>query len=181
MNGDSPQHALAPPPEGVLTQTIDKRVEPSPIDESFWEELLLFIEDGKVIPVVGERAVTIAPNNELLYDWLALRLAEELKLPLMAFPAMPSLNQVVTAWLLRGGSPKKIYLTLYQILQRKDVPEPGSTLRDLAGIRDFNLFLTTTFDHLLERALHNAWFKGRGRVPVYAFLLRPRTRTSRTS
>jgi hypothetical protein len=34
---------------------------PGPIEDSFWEELLLFIEDGKVIPVVGERAVTIAP------------------------------------------------------------------------------------------------------------------------
>jgi TIR domain-containing protein/SIR2-like protein len=76
---------------------------------------------------------------------------------------------VVTAWLIRGGSPKKIYLTLYQILQRKDVPEPGSTLRDLAGIRDFDLFLTTTFDRSLERALNNTRFAGRGKIPVFAF------------
>jgi hypothetical protein len=57
---------------------------------------------------------------------------------------------VVTAWLLRGGSSKKIYVTLFQILQGKELPEPGSALRDLAGIRDFDLFLTTTFDRLLE-------------------------------
>jgi hypothetical protein len=166
MNENSPQDALTSPQEGTLISTIG---EPGPIDDNFWEELLIFIEDRKVIPVVGERAVTIAPNNDMLYDWLAMRLAEEFKLPLADLPPMPSLNQVVTAWLLRGGSSKKIYLTLYQILQRKDLPEPGSALRDLAGIRDFDLFLTTTFDRLLEQTLNDAWFGGRGKIHVYAF------------
>lgn len=138
MNEDPPQDARPLPPEGAL------------------------------IPMIGERAVTIAPHNDLLYDWLALHLAEEFKLPRAGLPPVPSLNQVVTAWLIRGGSPKKIYLTLYQILQRKDVPEPGSTLRDLAGIRDFDLFLTTTFDRSLERALNQVRFGGRGKIPVYS-------------
>src|SRR5271165_5858411 len=170
MNENSPQDALTLPTEGAVIPTIDERAEPSPIDDSFWEELLIFIEDGKVIPVVGERAVTIAPNNELLYDWLALRLAEEFNLPLLTeLPPTPSLNQVVTAWLLRGGSSKKIYVTLFQILQGKELPEPGSALRDLAGIRDFDLFLTTTFDRLLEQALNEARFAGRGMVRVRAF------------
>ena len=152
-----------------LVSRTDDEAATSGLDDAFWEELLLFIEDGKVIPVVGERAVTIAPNNELLYDWLAVRLAEELKLPLSEFPPAPSLNQVVMAWLLRGGQQKRIYLTLYQILERGDLPAPGSALRDLAGIRDFDLFLTTTFDHLLEQALSEAWFNGKGEVSVYAF------------
>lgn len=157
------------PKEATLLSRIDQGAGPSPIEDHFWEELLLFIEDGKVIPVIGERAITIAPNNDLLYDWLALRLAAELKLPRTALPQIPSLNQVVTAWLLRGGPKTRIYLTLYQIFQRKDLPEPGSALCDLAGIRDFDLFLTTTFDHLLERALNDSWFDGRGRIRSYAF------------
>ncbi|MBV8141082.1 MAG: toll/interleukin-1 receptor domain-containing protein [Verrucomicrobia bacterium] len=169
MNENLPPDPLTPPRQGMSMSAIGECAEPGPIDENFWEELLTFIEDGKVIPVVGERAVTIAPDNDLLYDWLALRLAEEFKLPPAGLPPRPSLNQVVTAWLLRGGSAKKIYLTLFQILQRKDLPGPGSTLRDLAGIRDFDLFLTTTFDRLLEQALNEAWLGGRGKIQAYAF------------
>ncbi|HKM58952.1 MAG TPA: toll/interleukin-1 receptor domain-containing protein [Chthoniobacterales bacterium] len=170
MSENPTQDQLTPGPEQALITAIGGHAEPGPLDDSFWQELLTFIEDGKVIPVIGERAVTIAPNNELLYDWLAQRLAEEFNLPLLTeLPPTPSLNQVVTAWLLRGGSSKKIYVTLFQILQGKELPEPGSALRDLAGIRDFDLFLTTTFDRLLEQALNEARFAGRGMVRVRAF------------
>ena len=169
MNDRPPENLDLQFQGGAAGSGRDEEVAASGLDDNFWEELLLFIEDGKVIPVVGERAITIAPNYDLLYDWLAVRLAEELRLPVAELPPAPSLNQVVTAWLLRGGAPKRIYLTLYQILQREDLPAPGSALRDLAGIGDFDLFLTTTFDHLLEQALNEAWFDGRGAVNVYAF------------
>jgi hypothetical protein len=33
------------------------------MDDDFWEDLLTLIEAGKVIPVIGERAVTISPND----------------------------------------------------------------------------------------------------------------------
>jgi TIR domain/SIR2-like domain len=169
MNEKSTENVDIQSQGGLPGSTFREQGEPAGLDDNFWEELLLFIEDGRVIPVVGERAVTIAPNNDLLYDWLALRLAEELRLPVAGFPPAPSLNQVVTAWLLRGGSSKRIYLTLYRILERKDFPAPGSALCDLAGIRDFDLFLTTTFDHLLEQALNASWFDGKGEINVYAF------------
>ena len=48
----------------------------SPIGtDDFWEDLLDFIEQGKVIPVIGEHAVTFGDNNEPLYPWLARELA----------------------------------------------------------------------------------------------------------
>ena len=44
----------------------------SPIGtDDFWEDLLDFIEQGKVIPVIGEHAVTFGEGNEPLFPWLA--------------------------------------------------------------------------------------------------------------
>jgi hypothetical protein len=44
----------------------------SPIGtDDFWEDLLDFIEQGKVIPVIGEHAVTFSEGKEPLYPWLA--------------------------------------------------------------------------------------------------------------
>src|SRR5690349_17703295 len=122
------------------------------MDDDFREDLLDLIDERKVIPVIGERAVTMSPDESPLYEWLALRLAENLHLPIDALPPSPNLNQVVTAWLLKGGERNKIYTRLHRIL-RDESPPPGSALRDLAGIPAFNLFLTTTFDRLLENAI----------------------------
>jgi hypothetical protein len=32
-------------------------------DETFWEDLLTFIDDGSVIPVLGQGAVTFSDND----------------------------------------------------------------------------------------------------------------------
>jgi hypothetical protein len=51
----------------------------SPIGtDDFWEHLLEFIEQRKVLPVVGQHAVTFGEGNELLYPWLARELATRL-------------------------------------------------------------------------------------------------------
>jgi hypothetical protein len=39
--------------------------------------------------------------------------------------------------------------------------EPSQTLRQLAEIRDFTLFVTTAFDTMLEAAINTASFFGR--------------------
>ena len=52
-----------------------------PTDSDFWEDLLVFIEQGKVIPVIGEAVVTFGPDNQNLYGWLAKSLAEKLQVP----------------------------------------------------------------------------------------------------
>jgi len=75
-----------------------------PIDSDFWEDLLVFIEEGKVIPVIGEGVVTFGPDNQNLYGWLAKSLAKKLQVPPDSLPATPTLNDVVCRHLLRGGA-----------------------------------------------------------------------------
>ncbi len=50
------------------------------LDEDFWEDLLAFIEEGKVIPVIGQGVVTFGEDDQPLYLWLANRLAERLSI-----------------------------------------------------------------------------------------------------
>jgi hypothetical protein len=132
----------------------------TPLDSDFWEDLLIFIEEGRVIPVIGESIVTFGEKNENLYTWLAKRLAEKLQVPPAQLPEGPTLNDVVCRHLLNGGSHNLIYTRLHRIL-RDECPTPGSTLRELASISAFNLFLSTTFDPLLENAINAQRYGGR--------------------
>ena len=63
---------LKPAPRGLGSR---QRLRMSPIGtDDFWEDLLDFIEQGKVIPVIGEHAVSFGEGNEPLYPFLAREL-----------------------------------------------------------------------------------------------------------
>jgi hypothetical protein len=130
------------------------------IDSDFWDDLLDFIENGNVIPVVGEGIVTFGEHDQNLYAWLATRLAEKLQVSAETLPEKPTLNDVVCRHLLNGGARNIVYSRLQRVL-RDEAPTPGAALRDLASISAFNLFLTTTFDSLLEQALNTERYGGK--------------------
>jgi hypothetical protein len=48
--------------------------------DSFWTDLLAFIKAGRVIPVVGERAVTFGKDDRPVYPFLAADLVKRLNL-----------------------------------------------------------------------------------------------------
>jgi TIR domain-containing protein/SIR2-like protein len=139
-----------------------------PTDPDFWEDLLTFIEEGLVIPIVGEAVVKFGPEDKNLYDWLALGLAERLQVPVETLPVQPTLNDVVCRHLLRGGTRNVVYTRLQRLL-RDECPEPGSALRALARISAFNLFISTTFDPLLENALNALRYGGQPMTQRLAF------------
>lgn len=112
-----------------------------------------------MIPIIGESIVTFGDGDQNLYQWLATRLADKLQVPLERLPENPSLNDVVVRHLLEGGSRNVIYTRVHRVL-RDECPPPGTILRELASISAFNLFLTTTFDPLLENALNAARYGG---------------------
>jgi hypothetical protein len=125
------------------------------------DDLLEFVEDGKVVPIVGEELLRVRWGGEEvpLYRYIASKLAQRLEIPADALPADPSLNMVVCHYLQTGGVPEEVYPKLRPILNqaRFDPPEP---LLQLAGIDRFKLFVVLTFDSLLAAAIDQVRFGG---------------------
>jgi hypothetical protein len=130
------------------------------MDEEFWNDLLPRIAEGEVIPVVGPGAVTFGAGNELLYPWLAARLPSELDPPLALAAPPRDLQEVVDAQRAAGQPVDRIYKRLHRIVREPDL-RPGATLAALAAIEGFQLFISTTFDPLLGRAVESATPGGR--------------------
>jgi hypothetical protein len=144
----------------------------SPVDlELFWEQLLEYIEEGRVVPVVGQALLTL-PLGERevpLYRLLAERLAARLKVEVESYPRGGELDAVAYRYLARGGNVQYLYSSLKSVM-----PPPGELpiprpLLQLAGIEKFRLFITTTFDSLLARALDQARFGGAPRTEVFSY------------
>ena len=126
-----------------------------PESELFWAQLLDYIEGGNVVPVVGEALLKLELNGRagFLYPYLARALAGELGLPADGEIAEPSLNEIACRYLERPSARREdIYSALHRFLSGQDLPIPDP-LAKLAEIRCFKLFVTTTFDPLLARAL----------------------------
>lgn len=140
----------------------------SHLDDDFWEDLLTLIEDGQVIPVIGAGVVTRGDDQAPFYPWLARRLAERLNLQVETLPSPLDLNSVATAHLLNRGDVNLLYTRLFRIV-RDECPSPGKALLDLASVSAFNLYLSTTFDPLLQQALNLVRYGGADRTSVYAF------------
>lgn len=135
----------------------------------FWEQLLQYVEEGRVIPVIGQDLLELELGGRrvMLYDHLAGRLAGKLGLAVEDPPA--SLNAVACSYLTGGGELEDVYSALKSSLPSRDelpIPRP---LLDLAGIRPFKLFVTTTFDLLLARAINEVRFGGAEKTEIYAY------------
>jgi len=126
-----------------------------PLQEFFWDDILEFIEEKKVIPIIGAELLCVpdgAGGEIPLQRLLATKLAERLHLPEEIGLGDDALHQVVCRYLERGGRREEVYPRIRNLMRElaPPVPEP---LRQLARIRHFNLFVSTTFDLLLEQAL----------------------------
>ena len=125
--------------------------------ERFWEDLLLFIEEGKVIPVIGPELVTVRDGEQEvpLLGWLARHLAVVIELEVQDLPVGFNLNQVVALHVRRGGQREDLYSRILRIL-REAKPAPSPALLALAGIPPLDLFVTLTPDSLLAEAIAQA-------------------------
>jgi len=137
--------------------------------EIFLDDLLEFVEDGKVVPIIGEELLRVGQNgNEiLLYRYLADKLAERLEIPAASLPPEPSLNVVVCHYLQAGGVPEEVYPKIRPILNQARFAPPEALLQ-LAGIDRFKLFVTLTFDSLLAAAIDQVRKAGRALELAYS-------------
>jgi hypothetical protein len=139
-------------------------------DDDIWEELLAYIEEERVIPIIGPASSTVVTDGRSvsLEDYVAGRLAPRLGLPSDALPPAPTLNEVVSLYLRRNGRREALYPRIRGIVQEADFTTP-KVLRQLAEIRQFNLFVTTGFDSLLETAVNEVRFGGVPRTQTIAY------------
>ncbi len=125
--------------------------------EDFWDNLLDYIQDRTVIPVIGSELVTVQEGGRdvPLYRWIAQRLAGDLKVPTAELPDGFDLNDVVSMHLRRRGEREELYAQIHRML-RNAALKPSDSLRTLAGIPGFDLYISLTFDSLLADAVGGA-------------------------
>ena len=137
--------------------------------ERFWNQLLGLVGTGSSVPIVGEEMLLVSgqPEGTTLYSTLATQYAAENGIELE-----DALKGNLSATVRRHPDffTKPLQISREIAAQYSEwngpIPEP---LRALAKIRHFNLFVSTTFDNLLERALNEERFAGKANTEVIAY------------
>ncbi|MES2899899.1 MAG: toll/interleukin-1 receptor domain-containing protein [Pseudomonadota bacterium] len=140
------------------------------LDDDAWDDLLSFIEDKRVIPIIGPELLTVETDTgpRLLYDWLAEKLAAKLGVDVSLLPQPYNLNDVVCWYLSMRGRREEAYVRLRAILRDASFAPPKALLK-LAAISGFDLFVSTTFDPLLEQAINQVRFDGAESTDTIAY------------
>ncbi len=140
------------------------------LDEDAWDDLLNFIEERRVIPIIGPELLKVDTDDgpRLFYDWLAGKLAVKLNVDTALLPQPYTLNDVVCWFLSARGRREDTYSRVRNIL-REMTFEPPKALRQLAQITDFDLFVSTTFDSFLEQAINAERFGGAQSTDVVSY------------
>ena len=149
---------VPPPPRPIATAAPMLL----PLPQEVWEELLWNIREGRVVTVIGPELleVTIAGRHTQLYLYLAERVAECLQIPAYDLPATGALAEVSGRWIDARGEMLTLFHTIQEVFRPVDQIEIPASLRQLAKIQQLNLFITTSFDPFMERALNQERFAG---------------------
>lgn len=122
----------------------------APFTNDDWDSLLDHMANRHVLPVIGPALVTVAQEGvqRSLYEVLAQPLAGKLGLP-----AGTWLNtmQVAREAVSHGVASGKVWDALKSLLRSRNEPGPG--LLALAAIDCFDLYIASTPDELMARAL----------------------------
>ena len=64
------------------------------LDEDAWDDLLNYIEERRVVPIIGPELLKVDTETgpQLLYDWIAVRLAAKLGVDTALLPKPHTLN-----------------------------------------------------------------------------------------
>jgi len=133
------------------------------VEDFAWDDLLDFIKDGKVVPVLGSELTQAdyAGRQVTLQRLLAERLAENEKLE-VAWRPHSELNDAVCAYLEKPRTrPADLYPRIARTLRELAPPFPiPGALTKLAAISMLDLFVSVTFDSLMARALDQVRYAG---------------------
>lgn len=140
------------------------------LDDDAWDDLLNYIEERRVIPIIGPELLRIETETgpRAFQDWLAEKLAARLNVDVSRLPQPYSLSDVVSWHVASRGRREEPYTRVRSIL-RDAAFAPPLALRRLAEITDFDLFISTTFDGYLEQAINEARFSGLPSTEVISY------------
>lgn len=128
-----------------------------------WNSLLEAIEFHRVVPIVGPELSVIECDGErmTLYDAVARELIRELEWTDETPPAGSSLETVVRQYLRDpDNEPRRLYFSVHKIVNRAKAWPTPEPLRQLASVFHFDVFVTISFDSLLEQAVNEVRFGG---------------------
>jgi hypothetical protein len=153
-----------------MSSPLPLRATVATLDEDAWEDLLNFIEERRVIPIIGPELLQVETETgpRLLYDWVAEKLPARLNIDPAELPKSYTLNDVVCWFLASRGRREEAYTRVRSIFRDANFVPPFA-LRQLAQITDFDLFVTTTFDPLLEQAINLERFQGAQTAEVLSY------------
>ena len=139
------------PDEAGRVGEIDKDPTSVDLQQMDWDILLDEIEEGQVIPVIGQDFLSEQVGDNTFDAGFARRLAGLLELDLEE--ETPSVASVAAQYA-RSRRPRKKFNDSIEWLVRQEAEgaRPES-LGKLAQITSFRVFVTTTFDHWMEQAL----------------------------
>ena len=122
-----------------------------PID---WDDLLGHIQARMLVPVVGPDVTMVKVDDaeQTFNSVIGQRLAERFGLTV---PGLTTMDEAVAEFLRERGRDEvdRLYRVINDIIVELD-PAPGDALRDLAAIDDLRLFVSTTPDRLLAKAVN---------------------------
>src|SRR5271167_4578251 len=96
------------------------------LDDDTWEDLLSFIEERRVIPIVGPELLLVSTERgpRRLLDWLAEKLAGRLNVNAAELPQPYTLNDVGCWFLAARGPREKAYKRLHSIFKKVTFEQP---------------------------------------------------------
>jgi hypothetical protein len=122
--------------------------------EREWDKLVNLIQEGCVIPVVGPELLIVPENGEAahLYDLWGNALGAQTQIARPEGARRWTIYDVANLLSQRENAGEVAY-DIDDVVRRRSWPVPDS-LRNLAKIQDFSLYITTTVDHLMFQAMN---------------------------
>lgn len=143
------------------------------IDEFFWDTLLMHIESGQVVPIIGQSLLQVetVEGQMNLQRWLAGKLAADFRIPDTDLTAKSTVSDLLCHPQFPREKRKLAYSRIKLHLDQATF-EPPQALRQLARIRPLNLFISTTCDSLMAHAIDTERYGGVARTQVVNYTYR---------
>lgn len=135
-----------------------------------WSQLLGEINRGRLIPVIGAELLEVDYKGEtgLLYEHIAKQLVEDLGLPVFDQYTPKSISDVMAVCSRTYSNPDSIYYEVAELLRKHEWPIPPA-LEKLAEIEPLDLFISTTPDLLMAKAIDKVRFDNDTKTRIYNF------------